>query len=174
MLYHYYKCTDYAVDAIKENRLYFANPWTFNDPLERVIMFDRRRDEEGNSVAIERVHYAPRGMRGLDVGVFCFCTSMTNYLLWSHYADGHKGVCIGFDFDRLMRLDPFMPETRHLELSGASAYVRNVVYEPVFFELPYMEKPNDEYWSLNPEETMRAFTHKIAAWGCEDEVRRWS
>jgi len=30
-------------------------------------------------------------------GVACFTTEMNNILMWSHYADGHKGFCLEFD-----------------------------------------------------------------------------
>lgn len=30
--------------------------------------------------------------------VGCLCTSYKNKLMWSHYADGHKGFCIEYDF----------------------------------------------------------------------------
>lgn len=31
-------------------------------------------------------------------GITCFSKTYKNALMWSHYADKHKGVCIGFDF----------------------------------------------------------------------------
>ena len=30
-------------------------------------------------------------------GVACFTTELNNILMWSHYADGHKGFCLEFD-----------------------------------------------------------------------------
>lgn len=30
--------------------------------------------------------------------VCCLCTSSKNRLMWSHYADSHKGICIEYDF----------------------------------------------------------------------------
>lgn len=32
-----------------------------------------------------------------DWGVFCLCESCKNILMWSHYADKHKGFCVRFD-----------------------------------------------------------------------------
>jgi len=31
------------------------------------------------------------------VGALCLCRNWTNPLLWSHYADKHKGICLGFE-----------------------------------------------------------------------------
>ncbi len=30
-------------------------------------------------------------------GILCFCKTWTHPILWSHYADKHKGVCLGFE-----------------------------------------------------------------------------
>lgn len=34
---------------------------------------------------------------GKDKGILCFSKSWEDPLLWSHYADKHRGVCLGFD-----------------------------------------------------------------------------
>lgn len=34
-------------------------------------------------------------------GVFCASSDCNNELLWAHYADSHKGICIGFDAKKL-------------------------------------------------------------------------
>jgi hypothetical protein len=41
----------------------------------------------------------------LNFGVFSLCKSPSNYLLWSHYAKGHKGFCLGFDTKVLVKKD---------------------------------------------------------------------
>ncbi|MCX6183018.1 MAG: DUF2971 domain-containing protein [Bacteroidetes bacterium] len=33
-------------------------------------------------------------------GLCCFCKNNENILMWSHYADNHRGVCLEFDTDR--------------------------------------------------------------------------
>jgi hypothetical protein len=30
-------------------------------------------------------------------GIFCLTSRDNNFLMWSHYADSHRGICIGFD-----------------------------------------------------------------------------
>lgn len=42
------------------------------------------------------------------LGICCFSKTIDNILMWSHYADSHKGVCLEFDF----RIDD--PLKRHL------------------------------------------------------------
>ncbi len=35
-------------------------------------------------------------------GVYCLSRTPVNYLMWSHYADSHKGFCIGYDLIKLL------------------------------------------------------------------------
>lgn len=39
--------------------------------------------------------------------VGCLCTDFKNRLMWSHYADSHKGFCIEYDFSKKQDLLPF-------------------------------------------------------------------
>ena len=40
-------------------------------------------------------------LRQYDRGVCCFSAVINNPLLWSHYADQHRGVCIGYSLARV-------------------------------------------------------------------------
>lgn len=33
-----------------------------------------------------------------NVGIACFCSNKDSLLLWAHYADSHRGICIEYDF----------------------------------------------------------------------------
>jgi len=44
--------------------------------------------------------------RNYDRGVCCFSTAWKNPLLWSHYGDKHRGICIGYDLNRKPRPMP--------------------------------------------------------------------
>ena len=37
-------------------------------------------------------------------GIFCLAALKNNFLMWSHYADGHKGFCIGYSTNKLEML----------------------------------------------------------------------
>jgi len=36
-----------------------------------------------------------------ETGICCFSATNNNLLMWSHYSDAHKGVCVGYSVDRL-------------------------------------------------------------------------
>lgn len=44
-----------------------------------------------------------------NLGVLCLASGGANILMWSHYADSHKGVCLEFDF-----ADPFFSNAQQV------------------------------------------------------------
>jgi hypothetical protein len=162
MIYRYFKCANYASDVISAKRLHFANPREFNDPLESVVMFDRQRDSNGNTQYFDTVQYVGKPIDGL--GLCCFSRSIDNYLLWSHYADSHKGVCLGFDFARYFIKGYDVGGAQLLQYDNTAFYFSDVYYEPMFFELPYWEHKATGDWSLSADEAIHAYAHKLEAW----------
>jgi hypothetical protein len=84
-------------------------------------------------------------------GILSLAKSPINYLMWSHYADSHKGFSIGFDTSQIVH--------------SCEGLIRKVAYQD---NLPYLhfldeeEKAND-FHSL--------ICTKSAAWKYEDEYR---
>lgn len=54
--------------------------------------------------------------RYYERGVCCFSSTELNPLLWSHYGDQHKGLCIGYGVDRKPE-----PRLREVEYGGGRA-----------------------------------------------------
>lgn len=52
-------------------------------------------------------------LKQYDRGVCCFSAIVDNPLLWSHYSDQHRGLCIGYGFNR----DP-KPELHKVHYGG--------------------------------------------------------
>ena len=108
------------IENLQCARLRFTNPATLNDPLEAVAPYTFR--ENGNVVTPntkeikeilsthlgKNVWKEPRGKRILEVMPFgisleyaimlCLSKSENNQLMWAHYADYHRGICLEFDF----------------------------------------------------------------------------
>ena len=38
------------------------------------------------------------------IGIFCFTEDCSNILMWSHYSDGHKGICLAYDVSSFANL----------------------------------------------------------------------
>lgn len=80
----------YALDDIRHRRLKIAQIDELNDPFElwAIAQPDRRLRQ-----AFQRM----KDEMSRRFGVLCFSMSWHNPLLWSHYADRHHGLALGFD-----------------------------------------------------------------------------
>ena len=118
-LYKYRKFDTNALRILESKELYFATPETLNDPLDcqlpvltllnQVIASEpagrprdlllKLRDMNVTNRETGEVEFAHRTFETLPLttGVLSLSRNPTDALLWSHYADGHRGFCIGFD-----------------------------------------------------------------------------
>jgi Protein of unknown function (DUF2971) len=88
--------------------------------------------------------------------VACFSERRDSILLWSHYADHHRGICIEY-------------ETRWLSIPEAIGLLHPVNYHPEFFDVTeYFRSLPQEYnnWML-----WIAACHKSPEWAYEREWR---
>lgn len=164
-LYRYRSITQ-TIQFLKNPQFYLNEYTAFNDPFECAVSldtdfsqedFDRWLSDTGYSVPtidisrnkemIDGIIASAREEVTRKIGICCFTESSNNLLMWSHYADNHKGVCLKYD----ITIDPSAFLTLH-----------RVVY-------------NDDYPSLNyikqQKEVSNALYHKSKAWEYEQEWR---
>ena len=107
-------------NSLEESKIYFSHPASFNDPLECTIPIKisdygaygekfhaftekiiseniGKRDNitERNKRIYEAIEY---GISCENCLVTCFSKDGENQLMWSHYADQHKGICLCYEF----------------------------------------------------------------------------
>ncbi|HTU10007.1 MAG TPA: DUF2971 domain-containing protein [Allosphingosinicella sp.] len=90
-LYHFVK-EQYGLLDLQHRRLKIARINDLNDPFE---FFPACPDRKGRDMIRDfkqRAHDA--------IGLLCFSKDRKNPVLWSHYAEGHKGMCFGFDIPK--------------------------------------------------------------------------
>ena len=88
-LYHYLE-TKWGLDDIRRRRLKISALDDMNDPYEwRAAYSSDERSQAGMEAA--RREWQQR------YGLVCLSRSPNNILMWSHYADRHRGMCLGFD-----------------------------------------------------------------------------
>lgn len=106
----------HTLSSIKEKYLWFSKMADFNDPYEGQVRIDhnytayelesfiKERREILTDYDIQKLltnadEYIIEGMKKAYEGerICCFTTSSDNMLMWSHYADNHKGLCLKFD-----------------------------------------------------------------------------
>lgn len=88
-VYHFVN-KEYGLENIQKRRLKIATLNELNDPFE---LF-------GVELSEPSLRYAFRVMKNelaQNRGLLCFSKSWHNPVQWSHYADKHRGICLGFD-----------------------------------------------------------------------------
>lgn len=91
---------------------------------------------------------------GRSFGILCLSRNWDNLLLWSHYADGHRGVCLGFDIVE----SPSVIDLR---------YQPNLIQPDELLEA--LKDP-----TKGTDVVMRMLTTKHEGWSYEQEVRVFS
>ena len=87
-IFKYQPINDYSLENLKDQRLWASEPSAFNDPFEynfSQIVVNPKGSEL--AVFIERIHMCK---------VVCLTARPDNLLMWSHYSNNHKGLCLGF------------------------------------------------------------------------------
>ena len=88
-LYHFTN-EKYGLEDLREKHLKVARISDLNDPTE-FLAADLSNEEF--SVAMEQM----RESLANDHGILCFSENWRSLVQWAHYADKHKGLCLGFD-----------------------------------------------------------------------------
>lgn len=81
---------DHAISSIGLRRLKVARFSEANDPFELLGLNCMRKD-------LRRALGTFRETQSDKIGILCFSDDWKSPVLWSHYADGHKGICLGFE-----------------------------------------------------------------------------
>jgi hypothetical protein len=86
-----------------------------------------------------------------DLGIFCLSRTRESVAMWSHYAFGHRGICVGFDRDDLER-----------EIDPSWFYLEDVEYDD------QMPKIDMSRYKLDAPKQL---TRKSTEWHYEQETR---
>lgn len=88
-----FKGIDFAIDSIVNSTIYLNRANNFNDPLDSFIV--QLMGEVTKTTPLPLRDYINIGKK---TGIFCATNidNLTNVLLWSHYADSHKGIVLKY------------------------------------------------------------------------------
>lgn len=87
---YHFVAEQYALDDLRRQRLKIARFDELNDPFE---LWSIAQPDKCLRQAFRRT----KEEMSRRFGVLCFSLSWQNPLLWSHYADRHHGLALGFD-----------------------------------------------------------------------------
>jgi hypothetical protein len=137
---YYFTSSDYGISGIALRRLKVARFSDANDPFELlgVQLQDRK---------VRKTVKDFKEQCNNTTGLLCFSRDWTQPILWSYYAEKHRGVCLGFDLKTDLVRDVTYEEDRAMEdfyISINSFIVDDNLRERLLLTKSIHWKPEDE------------------------------
>jgi len=151
----------FGLKSLSEKRIKISEIHELNDPFE-LIPFDLGDRKHRVAMLRMRDWLAAEG-----IGILCFSATWRDPVIWAHYSDKHKGICLGFeipddkDLYRRVRYEPKrLPFPRDLD---ASADARNILfikysnwaYEQEVRVCIHLPQPENGLYFCDFDDTMR-------------------
>ncbi|MHB1674976.1 MAG: DUF2971 domain-containing protein [Acidobacteriaceae bacterium] len=133
----------HGISSIKEKRLKVTKIEELNDPFDLCPL-------DTSDPAVSRAADVLGSQFWNTTAILCFSRNWDNILLWSHYGDSHKGICLGFD---ISECDP-----------GINSDT-DVLYQPNLLKIRGQEDL--------PDIANRLHRTKHESWSYEQEVRMY-
>lgn len=146
-IYKYYGLSDYNFDSLVNQYLYYPKPSDFNDPFDcspELISFINENSKQKTRHKKKEKIFAEKLK---NVGICCFSRTKDSTLMWSHYANSHKGFCVEYKTNQ--EIDDINP--------------LDVNYIPNFKKANYFDKAKDSIFHL--------IYSKSIEWNYEEELR---
>jgi hypothetical protein len=140
MLVYKFLTAEFGLKSLREKRLKLSTLDDLNDPFE-LLPYDMT-DRKNRGIVREAAK-----VWGSKHGMLCMSADWRDPVIWAHYADKHKGLCLGFEV--------------------AEKTVRHVRY--VDRRLPFPKSPE----AIEIEEAYNWFLTKFKSWAYEKEIRSW-
>ncbi len=140
-LFHFLDRT-YGLQDIEKRRLKISRLNELNDPFELLSI-------ELSNRALRSAFNEMKEQVANERGILCFSKAWSNPVQWGHYADKHRGLCLGLDVD-------------------------DEITCPVHYTAKRLAKEADRLiatGSTDEETMLRFLTTKYAHWRYEHEVR---
>ena len=130
-MYKYYSDSLLNLDALKSNKMWYSAPCNFNDVFDCDVMVDE--DQLFKSIQAypgvqgvrpgspmwkqmkSQAKGSARGMREMfskmrsQMGITCLSELDDSLLMWAHYANNHRGMCVEYELMEINRQLNFTP-----------------------------------------------------------------
>lgn len=167
MILYKYVGFDAGLAILETQTIGFSLPRDFNDPFEGTALALK-----GETVSVSVETGAVRNRFINKYAVLSLTRAPLNPLMWSHYADSHKGMVIGIDTKKA-GLESFQNYTIPAQ-RGEMIYVNTVpkhINSIDAEQLMQIGNPDDISWKKHERLLKHAFLYKQLHWAYEEEVR---
>lgn len=105
--FKYRKVNEFLIDSLRNNYIYFSNPEQLNDPFDCRVdiqaalqaalkVSDGEKAEILTAIASAKPLFDQIQADMTHFGVFSLAKSPTNSVMWSHYGNEHRGICLAY------------------------------------------------------------------------------
>lgn len=120
-VYHFLPA-EYALQDLERRRIKLSAIDKLNDPFELWCVAQENR----------QIRTALRKFKeemSQRFGMLCFCEHWHNPVLWSHYSDNHRGICLGFEVEeRTLKPVTYVTERKNLQIPVTLETVNELLF----------------------------------------------
>jgi hypothetical protein len=142
---------EFGIKSLRERRLKQSRVNELNDPFE-LTPFDL------TDPAIRNTFFQTREDLSKEKGVVCFSSGWRDPVIWAHYSDKHRGLCLGFEIPN--------PKEEVDDESGCVRYIE----KPLHFPADFSELGDTERFEI----IRKILFTKFINWEYEHEIRLWA
>lgn len=167
-------CAHFGMKCLREKRLKISTLDDLNDPFELLAFEQTDKAKRKHFREARKTWAASRGL-------LCFSADWSDPVIWAHYSNKHKGLCLCFEVpDIVVRpvtyIDKRLPLTESINIDDASAWLytkyENWAYEKEMRCWTDLTTPSDGLYFMDFGERLR-LVEVIAGARCElakDEI----
>ena len=156
-LYHFMP-TKCALQAIERHRLKVANLNEVNDPYESLAVGFNSHDRQESFLDVS--NFISDAFR-----VICFSELYENPLLWGHYADRCKGICLEFDVTEMVS------ENRQNFFKKVNYIPERLSFDETDIEFRGFSNENNINVGMGTKSVLKLLINKSHNWEYENEWR---
>ena len=184
IIFKYFRWNEFAKRLFSDGELFFCSPKNTNDPYDYQadIVFhgpevvkkikalpDEIREPLIAKCKVSEDHTQPifdaHKNEMLKYGICCFSHSYNSQLMWAHYAEQHKGICVGFDTNLL--------KTDGVEFRDINYRLVPPTVNILGTEEEFLQQASSKYIEWSYEKEIRAIKKFDQVLPDDDNNRKW-
>jgi hypothetical protein len=150
-------CAKFGMKSLKEKRLKISTVDDLNDPFE---LFAYEQTTKAKRKGFRDARQTWAASRGL----ICFSADWKDPVMWAHYSDKHKGLCLAFEIpenvvEPITYVDKRLSLSQDLNLKDANAWLHtkyeNWAYEKELRSWINLETPSEGLYFMDFGERLK-------------------
>lgn len=155
LVYKYFRGINRDWNTIISNNLWMNQAIKFNDPYDCAFLYNHHSKEtydpqkEKDLAFEEYIKQIKQDKSSQNVQssifIFCFSEKCDSLLMWGHYADEHKGICIGYNLKNLIEnydclpviYNKQMPQIKDIDFNSPETLYECILTKSVDWKYEY-------------------------------------